>query len=253
MVELRQPSRPFSAWLQIASALFLALGLVAGGWFVGEGFYKGRTGDRYITVKGLAETFVEADLAIWPLRVTATGGDLEQVQSKIDSDVDGVRAFLLERGFDNEEIRPQRVEVIDRLTQPYQSEGGDQFRYIIAQNIILRSQKVGLVADLSQEIGALVKRGVVLVDSGGPSYLFTKLNDIKPDMLVAANMNARTAAEQFAQEIDGQIVGIRRAQQGIFQILPRDPSPSILETSQVEKKIRVVATIEYLLLNEQRL
>ena len=250
MVNAGLSDRPSHAWPLIAAALFLGLGLVAAGWFVGEGFRDGRTADRYITVKGLAESFVEADLAIWPLRVTATGGDLEQVQNKIDSDVDGVRAFLFERGFDSEEVRPQRVEVIDRLAQPYQSESGDQFRYIIAQNIVLRSQKIRLVADLSQEIGALVKRGVVLVDNGGPSYLFTKLNDIKPEMLVAANRNARTAAEQFAREIDGQIVGIRRARQGIFQILPRDPSPIILETSQVEKKVRVVVTIEYLLMNK---
>ena len=62
----------------------------------------------------------------------------------------------------------------------------------------------------------------MLVDTGGPTYVFTGLNAIKPQMLAEATVNARAAAEQFAADIDGTLGGIRRASQGIFEILPID-------------------------------
>jgi hypothetical protein len=93
----------------------------------------------------------------------------------------------------------------------------------------------------------LVSRGVVLVDTGGPTYVFTGLNAIKPQMLAEASANAREAAAQFAADVDSELGGIRRASQGIFQILPRDAAPGISEASQIDKQVRVVSTIEYLL------
>ncbi len=246
MTDERTANRP-PAWPSLGAALLLALGLMAAGLAVGEGFRASRSAERYVTVKGLAEQMVAADLALWSLRTTATGNDLEQVQGKIDGDLAAITSFLKSQGFDDEEIRPQRVEVTDLLAQAYRTEGVGDNRYIIAQNILVRSAQVERVAGLSRATGALVKQGVVLVDSGGPTYLFTKLNDIKPAMLAAASSNARMAAEQFAQQVASRIGGIRRASQGVFEILPGDPAPDLLETSQVDKKIRVVATIEYLL------
>ncbi|HZM17619.1 MAG TPA: SIMPL domain-containing protein, partial [Candidatus Krumholzibacteria bacterium] len=95
--------------------------------------------------------------------------------------------------------------------------------------------------------GELVRRGVVLNDLGGPVFVFTKLNEIKPDMIAAATRNARESAEQFAADSRSRIGGIHRATQGLFQILPRDESQAVSEQSQVEKKVRVVTTMEYLL------
>jgi hypothetical protein len=71
-------------WAMLVGALILGLGLAGAGFLIGRGFEQGRSADRYVTVKGLAETFVTADLAVWPLRITATGEDLARVQEQID-------------------------------------------------------------------------------------------------------------------------------------------------------------------------
>jgi hypothetical protein len=231
----------------LIGAALIALGMLGSGWLIGDGFQRGRTDQRYVTVKGLAETFVEADLAIWPLRYTATGDDLNQVQAKIDADGAEITAFLTREGIAPEAIQPQRVEVTDLLAQAYRPEGAASNRFIVAQTILVRTEQVDLVAELNRTTGELVSRGVVLVDTGGPTYVFTGLNAIKPQMLADATVNARAAAEQFAADIDGTLAGIRRASQGIFEILPRDAAPGISETSQIDKKVRVVSTIEYLL------
>jgi uncharacterized protein len=233
-------------WNLIGSAL-LGLGMLGAGWLIGHGFQQGRQAEHYVTVKGLAETFVQADLAIWPLRYTATGDDLNQVQATIDADAAEISSFLVRQGLTAEEIQPQRVEVTDLLAQAYRPEGAAESRFIVAQTILVRTEQVDLVAGLNRATGELVSRGVVLVDTGGPTYLFTGLNDIKPQMLADASANAREAAAQFAADVDSSLVGIRRASQGIFEILPRDPAPGIGEAGQIDKKVRVVSTIEYLL------
>lgn len=228
------------------ASLMIAVGLMIGGAFIGMGFSKGR-GEATVTVKGLAEQFVVADLAVWPLRVTATGDSLADVQAKIDQDLEAITGFLSEHGIAAEAVQPQRVEVTDILAQPYRPEGAGANRFIVAQTIIVRTTEVDLVAGLNRQTGELVKRGIVLIDTGGPTYLFTRLNEIKPEMLALATKNARAGAEQFAADADSKIEGIRHASQGIFQILPRDPAPGIMEQSQIEKQVRVVSTVEYLL------
>ena len=229
----------------VVGALILGLGLAAAGFLVGRGFERGRSVDRYVTVKGLAETLVKADLAVWPLRITATGNDLGQVQTKIDADLGTITRFLSEHGIEAEAIQPQRVEVTDLLAQPYRPERVRDNRFIVAQTVIVRTPQVDQVAQLNRATGELVKQGVVLADTGGPTYLFTKLNDIKPKMLADATRNAREAAAQFAADSGSEIADIRRASQGLFEILARDPAPGLSEQNQVDKQIRVVSTVEY--------
>ncbi len=235
-----------SRWNVLGAAL-VGLGLLGGGWLIGHGFQEGRRAEHYVTAKGLAETFVQADLAIWPLRYTATGNDLNQVQARIDGDGAEITAFLIRQGLAEDAIQPQRVEVTDLLAQAYRPEGAADNRFIVAQTILVRTEQVDLVAALNRSTGELVSRGVVLVDTGGPTYVFTGLNAIKPQMLAEASQNAREAARQFAADVDSTIAGIRRASQGIFEILPRDAAPGISESGQIDKQVRVVSTIEYLL------
>ena len=168
-----------------------------------------------------------------------------QVQEQIDAGLATITGFLREQGIEDEAIQPQRVEVTDLLAQPYRPEGVGDNRFILAQTVIVRTEQVDLVAELNQQTGELIRRGVVLVDTGGPTYLFTRLNDIKPELLAEATRNARAAAEQFAADSGSEIAEIRRASQGLFEILARDPAPDLFEPNQQDKKIRVVSTIEY--------
>jgi hypothetical protein len=239
------PRHRTPAWLFLLGAIILGLGLASAGFLIGRGFERGRAADRYVTVKGLAEAFVTADLAVWPLRVTATGDDLGRVQDQIDAALATVTAFLTQQGIEPDAIQPQRVEVTDLLAQPYRPEGVGDNRFILAQTAIVRTDHVDLVARLNRDTGELIKSGVVLADAGGPTYLFTRLNEIKPEMLAEATRNARVSAEQFAADSGSAIADIRRASQGLFEILARDPAPGLFEPNQIDKKVRVVSTIEY--------
>jgi hypothetical protein len=233
------------------AALVLALGIAIGGGLVGWGFARGRTADRYVEVKGLAEREVTADLALWPLRFVASGSDLAATQAQINRSSELVLGFLKRNGIDESATHIQNLQVSDSNTNQYQRDTGGP-RFVIDQTVIVRLDKPEVVRDASQRVGELIGAGVVLSQGGefgssGPTYVFTSLNDLKPAMIAEATANARAAAEQFARDSGSGVSGIRQANQGVFVILPRDQAPGISEGSQLQKIVRVVSTVQYLL------
>jgi hypothetical protein len=231
-------------------AIFLAIGIAVAGWFVGDGFVKGRAADRFVTVKGVAERDVQADVALWPLRFVATNDDLRQAQATIKQSHQHVLAFLEKHGIDPAAAEVQRLEVNDLLANPYRS-GSTQSRYIITETLMVRTEDTGTIEKASQAVGELVDAGVVLSSTGGPTsgptFLFTGLNELKPVMIAEATAEARRAAERFANDSGSEIGPIRHANQGVFVILARDRAPGIMEESQMQKTVRVVSTIDYFL------
>jgi len=234
----------------LAAAAVLAVGIASGGWFVGHGFLRARVDDRFVSVKGVAERAVTADLALWPMRFVTTSNRLADAQLQLAKDTQSVQAFLAANGLPGDAVEVQSLEVADLLAQAYRS-GPIESRFIVAQTLLVRTSDVDKVARASQKIGDLVAAGVVLSSEGqpspGPIYLFTRLNDIKPSMIAEATRSAREGAEQFANDSGSLISGIRRASQGLFQILPRDDTPGTTQEKQIAKTVRVVSTIDYAL------
>jgi hypothetical protein len=232
--------------------LVLAVGIAVGGWFIGHGFLKGRSADRFVTVKGVAEREARADVALWPLRLAAADNDLAAAQARIAGNTAEVYGFLQRHGVDTTQAELQGVDVADAFANQY---GGERpsARFVVSQTVMLRTPDVEAVLAASAKVGELVKAGVVLssnrmgLGGAGPTFLFTRLNDLKPGMIAAATANARQAAEQFAKDSRSRLGGIRQANQGVFVILPRDQVAGSPEETQPLKIVRVVTTVEYYL------
>lgn len=232
-------------------ALVLALGIATGGLLAGSGIVRAKAADRYVTVKGVAERDAEADLAIWPLRLSVGADALPAANAEMARSVAKIRGFLAANGIDTSAVTVQDFIVRDQQAQLY---GGDRGgpRYVIAQTLLVRSTQPGVVLAASQRVGELVDAGVPLTSGGeygggGPTFVFTGLNALKPEMIAEATARARESAEQFARDSRATVGGIRQANQGYFEILPRDQAPGLQEATQLAKRIRVVATVEYLL------
>ena len=235
-------------WVQ---AVIVALGLAVGGMFVGGGVAKGRSADRFVTVRGVSEREAKADLALWPIRFVAADNNLALAQTRITESAAKVRAFLTRNGIDATGVEVQQYNVVDTQANQYGSRD-TAVRFIIQQTIMVRSNNPDQVFDANQKVSDLVNAGVVLNSqggemSGGPTYIFTKLNDIKPPMIGEATASARQAAEQFAKDSGSALGVIRQATQGYFSILPRDQAPGVEEAHQRQKIVRVVTTVEYYL------
>jgi hypothetical protein len=238
------------ALVALATALLVAGGFALGGFLVGRGILESRLANRTVTVKGVAEQPVTADLATYPLRATVTDGDLGNGQRRLDEQVTAIIGFLQEYGFAPAEIARQQLEVQDVLAQPYRPNSfNNDARFILAQTVLIRSTNVELVGKLAQEVGSLVRRGIVLADAGGPSYSITadRFNQLKPDLIREATSAAKAAAAEFAKSSGSKVGGIRRANQGVIVILAHDDSPVVSERHSAAKRVRAVTTVDYFL------
>jgi hypothetical protein len=206
-----------------------------------------------VTVKGLAERNVKADIALWQIQFAETGNDLAGVQATIQKDDAAITAFLRQHRLGADAIAFHSVQVTDRAARNY---GNDQYktRFVVIGTIMVRTKDVDAVAAAAENTGTLIAQGVVLgnPDGGfneGPNYLFDGINALKPSMIAEATKNARAAAEQFARDSGSKLGGILRANQGVFEILPRDKAPMLQQDKQIDKTVRVVATLDYALVD----
>lgn len=222
----------------------LLLGLTIFGALVGQALYRTRAAERYVTVKGLSEREVPADLVLWPIVYTVTGNDLAELQARVEEDAGKVRAFLTGLGFDGSEMSLSAPRIMDREGQGYPNQPVD--RYQVESTLTLRTSKIEPARAAIERSGDLVKQGVTLIRSYEytTQYLFTGLEAIKPEMIAEATRDARRAAQQFADDSGSRVGAIRKAQQGYFSIEDRDPF------SPEHKTVRVVTTVEYFLADE---
>ena len=235
---------------KIIAGSLIAVGLVFGGFFPGYYYYQAQMNNRTVTVKGLAEKDVKADLAVWDIKFKTTGNDLVALQKTMENHLNVILAYLKDRGFSDAEIIVGRMNTNDLMTNPYRDNKASASRYILSQTITVRSRQVDQTESALRAIGSLVSKGIVFDNQeyGSPvSYLFTGLNAVKPQMLEEATQNARQAAEEFAKSSDSQVGKIKNANQGVFSILPREQTPGASESEQINKKIRVVSTVVYYL------
>lgn len=223
--------------------VFIFLGLAAFGWLAGSSAIRFKEYERVVSVKGLAERDVAADVAVWPIRFAAASDDLGSLYAAMEKNTQEILSFLRAAGFSDEEVTSAAPLVTDKYAERY----GDQrvnLRYTAQQTITVYSGQIDLVRETQGKMADLGKKGIAL---GGDeysqriTYMFTKLNDIKPAMIEEATQNARVVAEQFAADSKSRLGKIRRANQGQFTIDDRDGNTPHL------KKVRVVSTVDYYL------
>ncbi|NLN28429.1 MAG: SIMPL domain-containing protein [Firmicutes bacterium] len=198
--------------------------------------------DRVVSVKGFSERHIKVDLVLLPITYTVHGTTLEELYENLERDEAKIRAFLLEAGFTEDELSTTAPEVTDQWASYYGDRLPDE-RYRANATVVVRTEQVDLAKEVMVNTDELVKQDVLIAQSWEhrPQFLFTKLDEVKPEMIAEATADARRAAEQFAVDSGSTIGKIRSAQQGYFTIEDLDRyTPDI-------KKVRVVTTIEYTL------
>ena len=234
-------SSKVSLFAVIAAAL-LALAMAFMAVSIKTGLLQFRGADKVVSVKGLAERTVEADLALWPINYMVMGDELDTLQNEIEARQDVIRSFLLLKGFAESDMQLSMPKITDQHANQYGSNTPPQ-RYRADVTVLVRTGDIERVKNSMQSVGELVKSGVALSQSyeHQPRFVFTQLNAIKPEMIAEATREARAAADQFARDAGAEVGSIRRATQGYFSITDADQYTPEL------KLVRVVTSVDYIL------
>ncbi|HZV19223.1 MAG TPA: SIMPL domain-containing protein [Sphingobium sp.] len=228
--------------IALAGAVVLASGMVVGGYLLGDGLRRAHAAERSVTVRGLAERDVTADLATWTIAYSATGNDLPSVRAEIEQNTEALKGYFKSLGFPDNALTATGAGVNQFINNGVPN-------ITITQRMQLRTNDIERARKAVADQFDLVRRGVTLQEGSAMTYSFTKLNAIKPEMVAQATKDARNAAEQFAKDSGTAVGGIKSATQGYFSIEPRDGEQSggYGAADTPFKKVRVVTTVDFYL------
>lgn len=230
----------------LAVGLCVAAGMAAAGYFVSQTLYRSQVAVNTAEVKGLAERRVQADRASWAVGYQLSTGEQAQIPAlyeQAEQNQQRIVEVLKESGFTEAEIVPDVV-------QYEYEEFRDDNQQVVDRSHVLKgvvrveTDKVQQIAPARVKVNRLITEGIQ-VSSEAPGYYFTKLNEIKPEMLSEATRNARAAANEFAANAGVRTGGISSARQGGFQV--RDVGSNYGDTGRIDKEVRVVTTITFYL------
>lgn len=224
---------------KLMPALLIAIGIIILGICIKTGIDNIAFRDRIVTVRGLAEKEVPADLVTWPITYSLAGNNLQNLYDQVSKNNDIIVNFLTSNGINRDEISVNPPDTYDATSNRYRSDSFS-YNYSINCTVTVTTRQVDKVRELLNRQTELLKEGVAFSNSY-INYQFTGLNAIKPEMIAEATKNARAAADQFAADSESRVGKIKTASQGQFSINDSDSSTPYL------KKVRVVSTIVYYL------
>lgn len=225
-------------------ALIIALGIAVLGLCIYSSTRAYINANHHVTVRGLSQRTVKSDDAYYTIYCSLDGDNAQQLYQTLTAENQAITAYLREKGFSDDDITITSPSTNDN-TGNYNYKPGITKHYTISNNVTLHTNDVDAIEQLTKTEGELIQRGLFVTTSA--TYHFTRLNDIKPEMIEEATKNARAAAEKFAQDSGSKIGKIQSATQGQFAIFTNSAESdySFDDASYKMKNVRVVTTVVY--------
>jgi hypothetical protein len=233
----------------VIPAAVLALGLVISSAIGGWSFVKGKRADQSVTVTGSARKRIRSDLVIWKAAVTYQSTVLADAYRSLSENVPRVKTYLIGKGIPENQITISAISSQTLHGRTAEGEDTGQITgYSLRQELEVRSTDVDKIAQIARQATELINQGI-LVESLPPEFHYTKLGDLKIEMLAEAAKDAKVRAEQIAKSTGSSIGSVRSARMGVLQITPADSNEvsdsGMNDTSALEKDITAVVNVAF--------
>ena len=210
---------------------------------------------RSIEITGSAKKRIVSDLIEWSATVEATAPDRMVAYKQLHEHAARAQEFLTTRGVAAKEIWASAAAVDAIYETEYIGTGEDRIArqnlkgYLARQSVVVRSTEVALVEKMSREITELLEQGITITSSA-PLYHYTKLGEMKIEMLAEASKDARTRAENMVNSAGGATLGkLRSADMGVININPANSTQGSWDgnndTTSLEKDIITIIHATY--------
>ena len=233
----------------LLSATVLGVALVVAAALGSCAIERVKASQQTITVTGSAKKQIRSDLVIWRGWIAHQSGDMRVAYADLRASMAKLRAYLLEKGVAPDQIVETSIQTYAlHPTTDSGMESSEILGYRLQQGVEIRSSDVDGVTRISREATELIDQGIAL-ESGSPEYLYTRIQDVKVEMLAAAARDAKLRAEQIADATGNEIGSVRSARMGVLQITPafsvEVSDYGINDTSSLEKDITAVVSMEF--------
>lgn len=206
--------------MKYISAIIFSVAIVVAAWFLGSSYVSRANPDGVISVTGSGSENFTSDLIVWEGVFTRVNPNLEEAYKELNRDKEIVKKYLTEKGISTENFVFNSVQTSEQRENQYQNGNyvGSIFKaYELQQSVKIESKDVEKVEQVSREITELLNKGVQF-NSTPPRYYYTKLADLKIEMISKATEDARLRAEKIADNSGGSLGDLKNASMGVFQI-----------------------------------
>ncbi len=234
--------------------IIIVLGFIIGSIIIANAYqYKFRSAET-IAVTGLAETDFTSDQIVWKGVFTRYGNDLKQSYNALKTDEAEIKRYLQTRGVPDSNIVFSSVNVEKSFQTDYDDNGrirGNIFKgYILTGVVTVDSKNINLIEQVSREVTELLQKGIEF-NSNQPAYYYSKLNELKIDLLAKASQDARQRAETIAKNSSVNLGKLKKATMGVFQITGKNNNEDYsyggsFNTSSKQKTASITLRVEYL-------
>jgi uncharacterized protein len=222
-------------------------------WILGSAYkYKFKTAET-ISVTGLAEKDFVSDQIVWTGNYSRKTMDLKEAYTFLKEDEGKIRIYLKGKGITENEMVFSAVSIDKEFSQRTDANGrtiGSDFTgYNLKQDVTVDSKNIEKVEKISREVTELIQSGIEF-NSSSPSYYYTKLAELKLDLLAKASADAKQRAETIAKNSGSGLGKIKKANMGIFQITGKNSNEDYsyggaLNTSSKNKTASITTKIDY--------
>jgi uncharacterized protein len=240
-------------------ARWLVMAVILGGAIVGACAVLGgslvqvfriKHADRTIVVTGAAKRRITSDRIVWTASVVSRAPELAAAYKKLAEDMPKLVDFVKQKGVDQNLVLTSSIRI--REIHPKDKEGqaieDTISAYSVEQDVTVESEDVQKIAQVSREATKLIEQGVQ-IQSEPPLYLYTKLADLKVEMLAEASKDARVRAEQIAGNTGAKIARLQSARMGVMQVNAANESEvsgsGVNDTSSREKDVLAIVTATF--------
>lgn len=236
-------------WVMPLFALILAIGIILSSVIVINGIGNIKTKQNTIGITGSAKKQFKSDFVVWRGTYTAQSPNLPEAYSALKTETEKVRNYLKSKGLKDANIVFNSITTIPNYVVLANGQMSSKIEsYRLMQTVEVSSHDVDGITQISRQATELINQGIDF-QSNSPEYYYTKIADLKIDMLSLATKDAMTRAAQIAKATGSQIGKLRSAKMGVFQITPlysTDVSDSgIYNTSSIDKEITAVMACEF--------
>ena len=206
--------------MKYVSAIIFAIAIILASYFLGNAYIKRAQPKGVISVTGSGSENFTSDLIVWEGQYSRMSPNLKEAFEDLDSDKEIVKQYLISKGIKEDNIVFNSVNTLEKQENQYQNGNyvGSIFKgYELTQSVKIESTDVELIENVSREITELLNKGVQF-NSTPPRYYYTKISDLKIEMISKATEDARLRAEKIAENSGGSLGDLNDASMGVFQI-----------------------------------
>jgi len=251
------------------SAIIISIGIIWSSYIISDGVIRARGNikgnENLITVTGSAKQQIKSDLIVWNCYFSCNSPTLVGAYQELNNKNEIVKKYLINKGISEKSTEKGKEESIvlsSISTMPVykilqrQGENNQVYdytsniieSYTLEQNVEIKSYDVDKITEISRKATELISQGINL-RSSTPQYFYTKLADLKIDMLAKATADARNRATKMAENAATKCGKLKSANMGVFQITPIYSNEvtdyGINDTSSLEKEIMAVVTCRF--------